>query len=283
MAPASSNLFLAKSAPLEYWFWKFHSGDLAFLVDFIVRRRLDEGEIRVSLWVQGRGRVVRLKSRTWSAGASGVSIEGHELTAEGSRGSVEDVTWDLSWQHGSHLVSSHPKLLGPLHPLDLEHLLLPDAQFSGSVTVAGVDYPIHDVPGLFMNYWGRRLGDHWCWISATEFADDPRRRVEVLVARSSLWGQTWVQVPAAYLWTADEDGSEFTISPMSGLIRQRRRGMAVEIRGIRLDGTRHRILCEADAAAFNDLGEGIYQTLLADLIFDGHHAVPERTGLEFRG
>ena len=35
-------------AALDYWFWKFHVGDLAFLVDVIVRRRTGTSETRVS-------------------------------------------------------------------------------------------------------------------------------------------------------------------------------------------------------------------------------------------
>jgi hypothetical protein len=31
--------FQSRGAPLEYWFFKFNSGPLALLVDFIIRRR----------------------------------------------------------------------------------------------------------------------------------------------------------------------------------------------------------------------------------------------------
>jgi hypothetical protein len=51
---------------------------------------------------------------------------------------------------------------------------------------------------------------------------------------------------------------------------------------IRLDVKRHRVRATAPVAAFNDLGEGIRQTLLADLEYDGLRAVPGRVGLEFR-
>ena len=40
--------FAGRDAPLEYWFLKVVSGDLAFLVDWIVRKELGEAEVRVS-------------------------------------------------------------------------------------------------------------------------------------------------------------------------------------------------------------------------------------------
>lgn len=49
---------------LEYWFFRFNAGSLAFLVDFIIRRSLSIAEVRVSFWVDGLGRVERLSSPT---------------------------------------------------------------------------------------------------------------------------------------------------------------------------------------------------------------------------
>jgi hypothetical protein len=50
---------VTRSTALEYWFVKVHAGDLAFLVDYIVRRAPGRAEVRVSLWTRGRPRVVR--------------------------------------------------------------------------------------------------------------------------------------------------------------------------------------------------------------------------------
>lgn len=61
--------FASREAPLEYWFGTFNAGDLGFLVDFIVRRRTGEGEVRVSLWVRGHGRVEHQLSDAWSTDA----------------------------------------------------------------------------------------------------------------------------------------------------------------------------------------------------------------------
>ena len=227
--------------------------------------------------------MARRSSTTWSTQPSEVLIDGQRLTAEGSTGTVGDIAWDLRWSPGRHLIDSRPALFGPLHPLDMEHTLLPEARFNGMVTVGDHRYEVEDVPGLVMHYWGRRLADRWCWISATEFPDDPQRRVEALIGRSSLWGTRRIQMTAAYVWSTDASGADFTLSPVNGLIRQRGQGDAVDLTSLRLDGKRHRITCRADPGSFNDLGEGIRQTLLADLTIDGHAAVPGTTGLEFRG
>lgn len=274
--------FASRASPLEYWFWKFHAGDLAFLVDFILRRRIDEAEVRVSLWVRGEGRVERLGGGSWSADADAVLIGDQRLTSSGSIGAVADISWQLDWQPGPQLVDPRPRLLGPMHPFDMELLLRPAARFNGVVTVAGERFDVVDVPGLLTHYWGRRLARSWCWISGTEFENAPERRVEVLTAWSGLWGRDAVVLPFAYLWTTDGHRSELTISPVTGLIRQRRLSNGIAIDMMRINGRRHRLTCTAEADTFNDLGEGIRQTLVAELTFDGHRAVAGRSGLEFR-
>lgn len=144
-------------------------------------------------------------------------------------------------------------------------------------------YRLANVPGALYHYWGRRLADRWAWISVTEFEQYPQQRLELIVANTKLWGRGRLPLPIGYLWTTDGDRSEFVVSPLTGLMRERRDGDSTVIDSIRLDGRRHRVRATAPAAAFNDLGEGIRQTLLADLEYDGIRAVPGRVGLEFRG
>ena len=85
-----------------------------------------------------------------------------------------------------------------------------------------------------------------------------------------------------YLWLTDGQRSEFTLSPVNGLIRQHRDRDSITIDGIRLNGRRHRLRASAPSDTFNDLGEGIRQTPLADLELDGQPVVQGRLGLEFR-
>ena len=274
--------FTSREAPLEYWFWKFHAGDLAFLVDFILRRSIGQAEVRVSLWVRGHGRVEHAVSGSWHAAGSDVSIDGRELHSRGSRGALADISWDLRWEPGPDRVDPRPRVFGPMHPLDMELLLRPTGRVTGAVTVASETFAVSDAPVVLTHYWGRRLPDRWCWISATEFGHDPDRRLELLIATSGVWGRGRLPFPVGYLWTTDSQGPELTVFPLSGLIRQRRVGDTVMIGALRIDGRRLRVICGAPATAFNDLGEGIRQTLMADLVYDGQRAVPGRVGLEFR-
>src|SRR6185369_14016156 len=125
--------FTSRGAAVEYWFWTFHAGDLAFLVDFIVRRRTGEGEIRVSLWVRGQGRVEHFRTTAWSAESKSITIGDGWLAPDGSTGSVGDIAWDLRWTTAGNAISPTPGLNGRAHPLDLRFLLRPDARFDGSV------------------------------------------------------------------------------------------------------------------------------------------------------
>jgi hypothetical protein len=66
-------------AALDYWFWKFHIGDLAFLVDVIIRRRTGTSETRVSYWLRGTGRVLHEPAAAWSADTTVISVGRTEL------------------------------------------------------------------------------------------------------------------------------------------------------------------------------------------------------------
>jgi hypothetical protein len=274
--------FAPREAPLEYWFWKFNAGELAFLVDFVVRRRIGQGEVRVSVWVGGKGRVEHQPSDNWSTDASQVSIGDSQLRPDGSTGAAGDISWDLRWTGGADVVDPLPRLIGRTHPLDMDFLLRPGARFTGSVGVGSETFEVEDVAGLFTHYWGRRLSAHWLWISATSFEDDPLRRLEVLIGRSRLWGRIPMPMATAYFWTTDGQRPELTISPFTGIIRQRRSGENIVVDVRRLDGRRHRIDCRA-AGEINDVGEGIHQTLLGDLVLDGRRATAGTVGIESRG
>jgi hypothetical protein len=269
-------------AALEYWFWTFHAGGLAFLVDVIVRRRNGTAETRVSLWRDGSGRVEHAPSAGWSVASERVTTEHADLTPSGSRGAVADIEWDLHWERGSRVVAPLPHALARRSPFDLSIETWPDSVFTGQVRLGGTTYPVDRVPGSFVHYWGRRLADQWLWVSATQF-DDPARRVELDISRQRLWGRIPLPFALAFAWIADADGAELVVSGMRGLIRHRRRGSAWEIDLVSLRGRRHRIVVEGGTAAPNDLGEGITQTLLGNLVVDGVSASAATVGVETRG
>ena len=273
--------FSPRRAPVEYWFWRFRAGDLSFLVDFIVRQDRD-AEVRVSVWVRGEGRVARVTNGGASAAESGIAIGKSVFERRGSHGAVDDIRWDLAWDAGSRLVDPSPPLLGRLHALDLEILIRPDARFRGSVTVGEETFTIDDVAGAITHYWGRRLPDRWWWISASEFEGAPGMRLEAIVLRSSVWGRGRLPVDLGYLWVTDGTQADMTVWPVTGILRSRILGAVIQIDSLSALGRHHRVRASAPETSFNDLGEGIRQTLLGDLVCDGARAVAGTVGLESR-
>lgn len=281
--------FATTGAAFEYWFFNFRAGALSILIDFIVRRgpSSDGVEIRVSRWVRGIGTVERSVDPWREDPVAVVGSAAGTFKREGSVGNVGACNWDLSWKLGDRRLDPRPRVFGPFHPADLELITFPAARFDGWVTVGDERFDVSASPGAITHYWGRRLPDRWTWISATEFPGRPGRRVEALEAWSRTWGRG-PSLPIGYLWTTDGLRDDLTISPVTGLIRVQRdrpaggADLSISMSSLRLGGKSHRLHVYAPESVFNDLGEGIRQTLLADLTFDGLPAAPSSVGLELR-
>ena len=271
------------AAALEYWFWKLHVGNLAFLVDVIVRRRISMAETRVSLWIADDPRIEHAPSSEFGVQPRLVTTQHAELTPTGSRGMVADIAWDLAWDRGAQVIPSVPRPVEATRALDIWTELYPRTVFSGSVTIGSVRYEVDGLPGVFMHYWGRRLADRWLWVSASRFDDDVARRVEILVVRSRVYGLIPTPMPVAFAWLGSDAGDELVISPLNGLIRHRRRGTGWAVSVATLGGHRHSLVLDKGIAAANDLGEGITQTLRGNLTVDGIAAAPATVGVETRG
>ena len=269
-------------APLEYWFWKLHVGDLAFLVDVILRRRDGTAETRVSLWLRGEGRVEHAPAPDWSATRDVVTAGTTELRRDRSVGAVDDIRWDLRWDEGPTIVTPLHRAIAWLEPLDLSIMIRPNARFLGSIEVGAERFAVSDLEGTFTHYWGRRLMDRWIWLSATEFEDAPGRRLEAIVSRSRLWGGPPMPLEAAYVWSTDGTRSDLVVSGLNGIVRTRQIPGGFALDSLRLGGPRHRLVATWGPIPPNDLGEGIRQTLSADVTIDGVAAVSGTVGLETR-
>ena len=271
-------------AALDYWFWKFHVGDLAFLVDVIIRRRTGSSETRVSYWLRRTGSVLHETASAWSADATVISVGRTELRPGRSVGMAGDVRWDLQWSPGSTLVSPLRGLIARLEPFDTSMVVWPRARFTGTVQIGAERFDVQDVPGAFTHYWGRRLLERWVWLSATQFDGQPQRRLEGIVGgRSRLFGRLPSPVPISILWMTDGVRDEEIASAVNGIIRSMVTQTGVTIDARRLGGPRHHIVATWGEVPPNDLGEGIVQTMHADLTFDEISAVPGSVGLEVRG
>ena len=90
-------------------------------------------------------------------------------------------------------------------------------------------------------------------------------------------------MPAGYVWLSQDGHAEETIEPLTGAIRIAREGHGVRLTSIRADGRRHTIDCSAPSDTFNEVGDGVEQSLSADLSLDGQLRTSGTVGLEFRG
>lgn len=275
--------FEPRAAALNYWLWKFHVDDLAFLVDVIVRQRTRTAEVRVSLWLGGVGRVIHAETADWSAGPSQVVAGPTQLRPEASTGAAEDVSWGLRWDDGATIVTPLHGLMARLELFDTSILAWPLARFDGWVQVGDRRFEVRDVPGAFYHYWGRSLSSRWVWLSATSFEDEPGRRLEAIVQiRTRLLGGPRYPATVGYLWSTDGERADLTVSTVNGLIRSRALPGGIAIDSVRLGGPRHRVVATWGTVLPNDIGEGIVQTMHADAAIDGHRAAPATVGLETR-
>ena len=71
---ATRRALATRGAPFEYWYLKVNAGDLAFLVDFIVRRTTGRAEIRLSYWVRRAAHIVHETHERWEADGPAVRV-----------------------------------------------------------------------------------------------------------------------------------------------------------------------------------------------------------------
>lgn len=277
--PTMSEDLASREAPLEYWFIKLHAGDLAFLVDFIARRATGEGEVRLSLWVRGAGRVEHLRTVTWGTVRDRVTMGDCTFTSNTSCGSIADIEWSIDYDGGGSRVAPRVPVLSRLHPFDLELLSRPRSRFTGHVTVAGERFDLDNAPGSVTHYWGRRLPDRWHWISANAFGDTDLV-VEGVLMRTRFWGARPVMT-AGYLWTAEAGREHTLVSPLNGVIVLSGHPFDFMVLGRRW-GRTTRLRCTAESTTYNDLGEGIHQTLLGTCTVVTRGLTDRHAGLEHR-
>lgn len=122
--------------------------------------------------------------------------------------------------------------------------------------------------------------DRWCWISVNGF-DEPGVALEASVGWSRLWG-----LPAAvrigYLWLKTPAASHTVISPANGIIKVAGEPGSFGLTSRSITGRTVRLSCTAPNGSYNDLGEGIKQTLLGACAVEGLATAKGSAGLEWR-
>jgi len=107
--------------------------------------------------------------------------------------------------------------------------------------------------------------------------------VEAMLLRSRLWGLPRPRLDTGYCFVTLGDRTRMLISPLTALMRLRgsRHEFQLSVRPL-IGGERIRLDCSAAPEQYNDLGEGIRQTLLGTCRVDGATAVSGSAGLEVR-
>jgi hypothetical protein len=274
---ATRRALASRGAPFEYWYLKVHSGDLAFLVDFIVRRTSGRAEVRLSYWVRGAAHITHETHERWEVDGPSVRVGEATFDDEATRGMSSDVRWDLRFTPGRRWLA--PGRVGALlRAFDSQIVLSPGARVSGEVAIDGETFRLDDASGVLTHYWSLRLPERWLWLSENTDALD----VEALFTSQRLWRLPWPRLPVAYVFVDDGERARYVISPLTGFARAT--GTRDDVR-VRAWGPRAGMLditATRGNATRNDLGEGITQTLIADARV-GDRSLRGRMGLETRG
>ena len=237
--------------------------------------------MRISLWVRGHGRVLRARSGRWGETGAAVDIADCTLTSSRAVGGVGDVRWNLACATDPWRLEPAPLPAKALKPFDLQLSARPRARFTGTVEVAGQTFRLDDAAGSLVHYWGRRLPDSWLWVSADGVGEDDVV-VEAALFRSRLWGLPGPVVAAGYFAVDARSRPVQIIAPVYGRVTARGTETTFEVRA-RSWGREIHLVASAPRTSYNDLGEGIHQTLLGDVTVDGWGSCSGRAGLEVRG
>ena len=180
-------------------------------------------------------------------------------------GTVDDVRWQLTAVPGAARLDPVPPPARRTHPFDLELVSRPRARFSGTVEVAGETFVLRDARGTLNHYWGRRLPASWVWVSAE--LDDSDVIVEAVLLRSRLWKVPKAAVMGGYVVLDGGGRNSQVLAPAYGRLSGEgdEESFTLRARALRREV---RLTTSARRQTYNDLGDGIRQTLLADVTVD---------------
>lgn len=239
-------------ASLEYWFFKTNAGEVALLVDWIVRRRAQTAHLRLSVHTP------HYRAVLW--GAPSAPTANTFLTPKHTVGQIDAVAWDLAiTDHATHIT---PDIFPARHWAmpDLVLSSAPLATFSGWIAVGPTRYALNAAPGLVSHYWGRQLNPDWWWVSANQF-DRSGVAVECAVLHTGVWGMP-LNLPLGYLYLRQPNGSALWMSPPA---RVRVSGTPAAFSIQFKPWAAPAITLQATGRDYGDFGENIHNTLVGDL------------------
>jgi hypothetical protein len=284
------HLFGQRRAAFDYAFFKLNlpEHEVALLVDFIVRRRAGIAQVRVSTHAPtGAGMsfseipLDHLVIGSMTLPDRGTHVGDNWLSATGSRGSVGDTAWNLTFQPIGSVLHPQIRLLEPLHPFDLSLQSVPDVRFSGRLRIGGQRYEVNEARGMVSSYFGRALPERWFWVSCNTF-DREDVTLECVISRMALFGGP-MHLKTGYFAIRTAERCETILAPLNGSIRLEGTREAFTITA-RLYSSKevYTLDCSARTCDYHDLGDRIWNTLLGSCTLTGIASASRTVGLEER-
>lgn len=237
---------------------------MALQVEFVVcrRQRRRMVEIRVSLFATDGAQVhtALFPASTLRHEEDGaITVANCWIGPLGSRGLVGPISWDLVFQATGPALD--PQVAGAIQPFDLRWHTVPALLVSGNVGFQQHGFTFSHENGALGVMFGRRLPDHWFWVSASAFAQ-PDVALECLLFDSRIFGWPFPRVKVGYLHLR-APGQEITLlHPLTSTIRIVGDRTAFTITARPRQGDPIIVHCAAPEALFHHLGDRVYTTLL---------------------
>jgi hypothetical protein len=242
------------SSQLEYWFFKFNYQDIALLVDWIARRKIGTGQVRISIQSPIAREVIFLDHTPILENGP------PELSMQFTSWYEGDVRWELALETSAERIRPQIFPAEQVKAFDLSLISAPRVSFNGWIEHRGNRYPINHALGMVSHYWGRQLSDEWWWISANQFSDADVS-VECSFVRSRIWGSKIV-VPIGYFYYQRCSRSNLLISPPARItVSGSQNTFQVVARSL----LGRKFILDAIGREYADLGDGIVNTLNGDL------------------
>ena len=242
------------SSALEYWFFKVNDQRTALLVDWICRRSLGTGILRISIH-SPKGREV-----LFSPHPAILRHGAPELAMRETSWPRGNVRWHLTLNASPDRIRPRLFPLEQLRVFDMSLVSAPSVNFNGWIEHRGERFPVVDALGMVSHYWGRQLPSAWWWVSANQF-EDADISLECTLARSHIWGTPLVS-HLGYLYYRHGSRRRLLFSP-PGKLRATGSPESFSIRAASFAGPE--IVLKARGRDYDSLGDGILNTLVGDL------------------
>lgn len=144
-----------------------------------------------------------------------VTMGESRLTHQGAHGRLagagHEATWDLAWPAASTIHHHLPGLMYRGGGLGETTVLSPnlDVPVSGTITVDGRTFALHDEPGGQTHLWGRKHAHAWAWGHCNTFTNRPGATLEALSVQLMRGGR---MLPRLTLFTLYLDGQAYRLN-----------------------------------------------------------------------